>query len=211
MRVGHLVSGYLRVTENWIHALMTANPSVEPFVLNRGARINEDLFPVPAGTTCQTWVPTRVAAKPTRGRAWGYSRFFFDAFHRAGGDLLHAHFGVEGVLAVPLASALGVPLVTSFYGYDATMLPRDPSWRQALKLLFARGTLFFAEGPALANTLRDLGCPADCVLTDAPPVRIPQRPASRRGGGGLSCSSAAGWSKRRASTPASESWLAYAA
>lgn len=34
--------------------------------------------------------------------------------------LVHAHFGPDAVLILPLARALGVPLVTTFHGYDAT-------------------------------------------------------------------------------------------
>ncbi len=36
--------------------------------------------------------------------------------------LVHAHFGPDAVLILPLARALGVPLVTTFHGYDATMV-----------------------------------------------------------------------------------------
>ena len=34
--------------------------------------------------------------------------------------LVHAHFGVDAVYALPLASQLQVPLVTTFHGFDAT-------------------------------------------------------------------------------------------
>lgn len=34
--------------------------------------------------------------------------------------LIHAHFGVNGFLAWPLAKKLGVPLITTFHGHDAT-------------------------------------------------------------------------------------------
>jgi colanic acid/amylovoran biosynthesis glycosyltransferase len=34
--------------------------------------------------------------------------------------LLHAHFGPDGAVALPLARRLGVPLVVTFHGYDAT-------------------------------------------------------------------------------------------
>ena len=35
--------------------------------------------------------------------------------------LIHAHFGPDGVLALPLARRLGVPLVTTLRGYDVTV------------------------------------------------------------------------------------------
>src|SRR5258708_9021117 len=36
-------------------------------------------------------------------------------------SLIHAHFGVEGVYALPLATQLKIPLVTTFHGFDATL------------------------------------------------------------------------------------------
>lgn len=36
-------------------------------------------------------------------------------------DLLHAHFGIDGVYALPLAKRLGIPLVTTLHGIDATL------------------------------------------------------------------------------------------
>ena len=177
MNVGHLVSSYLHVTENWIHAQMTSNAALEPFVLNRGDRINAELFPVRG----QRHLSDLTAAACRReADAWereGRSRVFFNAFRRYRGDLLHAHFGTEGVLGVPLAAALGVPLVTSFYGYDATVLPRNPAWTRALRRLFEVGTLFLAEGPALADTLVSLGCPSSRIRLAPLPVRIPAQPA----------------------------------
>lgn len=35
--------------------------------------------------------------------------------------LVHAHFGPDAALILPLTRALGAPLVTTFHGYDATM------------------------------------------------------------------------------------------
>jgi colanic acid/amylovoran biosynthesis glycosyltransferase len=36
-------------------------------------------------------------------------------------SLIHAHFGIEGVYALPLAMRLEIPLVTTFHGFDATL------------------------------------------------------------------------------------------
>lgn len=36
-------------------------------------------------------------------------------------DLIHAHFGIDGVYALPLARRLAVPLITTLHGIDATM------------------------------------------------------------------------------------------
>src|SRR5689334_13513786 len=35
--------------------------------------------------------------------------------------LIHAHFGPDGAVALPLASELGVPLIVTLHGYDVTV------------------------------------------------------------------------------------------
>lgn len=86
-------------------------------------------------------------------------------------DLLHAHFGVEGVYALPLAQRLGVPLVTTFHGFDATLgakgLLTNPAWaRYALrrKLLAKKGSVFLAASKFLRDKLLALEFPEDRVL-----------------------------------------------
>lgn len=85
-------------------------------------------------------------------------------------DVIHAHFGVEGVYALPLAARLGVPLVTTFHGFDATLSPAgllaNPAWaRYALGRggLARRGSLFLAA----SNFLRE-----KLLALDFPPERV---------------------------------------
>ncbi|MGE4481482.1 glycosyltransferase [Acidocella sp.] len=87
-------------------------------------------------------------------------------------DLIHAHFGVEGVYALPLAARLGVPLVTTFHGFDATLSPTgllsNPAWmRYALGRgrLARQGGLFLAASNFLRQKLLALDFPAERVLT----------------------------------------------
>lgn len=35
-------------------------------------------------------------------------------------NLIHAHFGVDGVFALPLARRLGIPMITTLHGFDVT-------------------------------------------------------------------------------------------
>jgi colanic acid/amylovoran biosynthesis glycosyltransferase len=57
-----------------------------------------------------------------------------------------------------------VPMVTTFYGADATQLPRNDKWRQAYRRLFEEGELFLAEGNVMREHLIALGCPPEKVL-----------------------------------------------
>ena len=51
--------------------------------------------------------------------AWGGLQAFADI------SLLHAHFGPNGVYALPLSTSLKIPLVVTFHGFDATVRTRD--------------------------------------------------------------------------------------
>ncbi len=87
--------------------------------------------------------------------------------------LLHAHFGPDATYALPLAEHLGVPLVTTFHGWDVT-LPRSSylsrasltTWRYVLRgsALRQRGTTFIAVSDYIRNCLIALGYPSDRVV-----------------------------------------------
>src|ERR1044072_1762539 len=87
--------------------------------------------------------------------------------------LVHAHFAPDGLRALPLARALGVPLITSLRGYDVTRsdaaLLRSGrlSWiRYALgrKRLQREGALFLAVSEALRQEAIARGFPEERTL-----------------------------------------------
>jgi len=89
-------------------------------------------------------------------------------------SLVHAHFAPDGLLALPLARALGVPLVTTLHGYDigrgrAAMLASGRlSWmRYALlrRRLIERGDLFLAVSEAVRAAALAQGFPAGRTRT----------------------------------------------
>jgi len=139
---------------------MRANESFTPVVLTRHLQ-NEELFPV-----------TRIYSLD---RVSGAARFFNQASYRLRGyyslfaaaapdaKLIHAHFGHIGYKALGLARKLRVPLITTFYGYDVSALGRQASYRRRFARLFQEGQLFLAEGPCLARSLEELGCPREKI------------------------------------------------
>jgi colanic acid/amylovoran biosynthesis glycosyltransferase len=87
--------------------------------------------------------------------------------------LVHAHFGPDGLLALPLARALGVPLVTTLHGYDVSLATArllgsgSLSWaRYALfrRRLFAGGALFLAVSEALRARALAVGFPPERTI-----------------------------------------------
>lgn len=111
-------------------------------------------------------------------------RLLFSARGRGGGiearlraarpRLIHAHFGTDGLKVLPLARALGVPLITHLRGYDVTRSKAAligsgrPTWiRYALgrSRLMREGDLFLAVSDALRDRAVALGYPAGRTLT----------------------------------------------
>jgi colanic acid/amylovoran biosynthesis glycosyltransferase len=85
--------------------------------------------------------------------------------------LIHAHFGPDGLWALPLARRLRVPLLVSFHGYDITIdSPRRVSTRKANQVMHGlylkqRGRVFdearmcLACSKFIASQLVQRGCP----------------------------------------------------
>ncbi|MGH8260952.1 MAG: glycosyltransferase [Steroidobacteraceae bacterium] len=81
-------------------------------------------------------------------------------------SLIHAHFGVEGVYALPLAKRLRIPLVTTFHGFDATLATRGflcspawahyPLWRHRLA---REGDLFLCASSFIRDRVLAMGFP----------------------------------------------------
>jgi len=65
---------------------------------------------------------------------------------------------------LPTKRALGLPLVTTFYGYDMSKLARQEMWQRRYRSLFSEGELFLVEGPRMREALIALGCPSNKVV-----------------------------------------------
>jgi glycosyltransferase involved in cell wall biosynthesis len=82
--------------------------------------------------------------------------------------LIHAHFGIDGVYALPIARRLDIPLITTFHGFDATMntaaFLSSPAWlnyplfRQRLA---REGTLFLCVSSFIRQRVLAMGFPAE--------------------------------------------------
>lgn len=88
--------------------------------------------------------------------------------------LIHAHFGTDGLLALPLAERLGIPLLTTLHGFEigrrrpAMLLSgRLSSIRYALlrRRLIERGDRFLAVSDAVRARAVAAGYPAERVFT----------------------------------------------
>jgi colanic acid/amylovoran biosynthesis glycosyltransferase len=161
----HVHHAFFERTETFIYATVTRHQRFHPVLVAWRFR-NLDQFPWPAedrhllGSPRFTprWVVDGAARRLT-GRELNGERVARASEAR----VIHAHFGPGGVLALPLARALGLPLVTTFYGNDVSQLGRREAWRSRFRTLFAVGDAFLVEGPFMRERLVELGCPAEKV------------------------------------------------
>jgi colanic acid/amylovoran biosynthesis glycosyltransferase len=165
--VVHYKAGpFLPLTENWLHNQITRLNRYRPIVYCHN-RQNIDLFPTPR---------IRSLGLKTRRYPWTWfnNNFndlfdFYPAFpfflRQDRPDLVHAQFGPAGYGFLRLKRKFRLPMITSFYGYDVSMLPtRYPACLALYARLFESGELFLAEGPHMQGRLIELGCPEERIL-----------------------------------------------
>lgn len=78
--------------------------------------------------------------------------------------LLHAHFGVDAVTALPVVERHGLALAVTFHGYDVQKAPQSlpgREYRDHLPHLFERADVLLPVSRYLADQLEALGAPRE--------------------------------------------------
>src|SRR5262249_52681217 len=143
LAVAHAVHDYLAWSETWIHRQIVGPRDVDPTVVAvRASAEAERRFPVArllvlarrAPLLLRPLLDLGVAPRRLTGR------LAVEALAPYRSQLIHAHFGHVAWRFLTAASRLGIPLVTSFYGYDMSeLVERSPVWRERYRELFAKG------------------------------------------------------------------------
>ncbi|MHC4718483.1 MAG: glycosyltransferase [Planctomycetota bacterium] len=158
--VAHCATPFLNLTMTWVYGQIRHHSRYRAVVLTQEAR-NRGAFPVDNLQDAAGWpLPRRLANRAAR-RLTGQYAFYGGILRREGAVLVHAHFGQEGYRCLGARRHADVPLVTTFYGMDASSMLRDATWLRRFRRLFTEGHLFLAEGPHLAQRLADAGCAAE--------------------------------------------------
>jgi colanic acid/amylovoran biosynthesis glycosyltransferase len=90
-------------------------------------------------------------------------RFIEGTVERIRADVIHAHFGMAAAQLVSAPSDLPLPLVTTFYGVDASACLQDPTWMRRFRPLWATGTGFVVLTEAVVPRLVQAGAPRERV------------------------------------------------
>jgi len=173
LHVAHFLQDFSRQSETFVYDYLCEQEKreslrVEVVTLNR---INNDQRPFPNVTEVSRpgrWNPERLFhrvsglmnGRPARTANWPQTRErMAEALGRIAPDVLHVHFGPAGVLAVPVARQLGIPLVVTFYGRDVSSLPKQEFWRTAYKKLWSRASAITVLSNEMKSSVEQLGCP----------------------------------------------------
>lgn len=157
------------------------NPAAEPFLAEQvGALRRHSPILISRRIVGQTALPRVLLAD---GRLPHLRQMAF-ALTRASGliprsdalrdlSLIHAHFGPDGLYALPLAERLEIPLAVTFHGFDATMskrallasgMPSSIQYALFQGQLKKRGRAFIAVSDFIKQRLLSAGYPADRVF-----------------------------------------------
>lgn len=132
----------------------------------------EDKGNIPPDFARDLFLPRSAAARSlARMGYWGATADLLRDEHAA---LVHAHFATDALTALPLARALGVPLIATLHGYDVTrtrahlLASGRLSWMKYAvrrRAVMQGCRLFLAVSDALRQAALAQGFPAERVLT----------------------------------------------
>jgi colanic acid/amylovoran biosynthesis glycosyltransferase len=97
-------------------------------------------------------------------------------------QLVHAHFGIDGVLGMEVARRAGLPLVVTFHGYDVNQA--HPEAARSYERLFGTAHTLIAISEFIGRRLEARGAPPEKIVVS--PIGIPVvEPHPRRDVGGV--------------------------
>jgi len=172
MKVIHLCNSFSPLSETFIYDYITEleRQGIENYVLTYN-RINEKDRPF----------DKVILYKPKKDLIWLILRFFaffnnsqdkfFPIFRReikrivkqVKPDIIHAHFGPMGVLISTTAKKLKIPLIVTFYGYDASSLIKEDFWIKEYQKLWKGASGITVLSKNMKDVLINIGCPENKI------------------------------------------------
>lgn len=160
LTVLHATTSWLPLTQTWIYRQILSLPEcIVTYIVCHNLE-NDGQFPV-QNLKCQQDAPWWRLQYYRFLRKIGFrEQFTIDQIKRCNPQLLHSHFGNVAWSNIRAAQKTHVKHLVTFYGYDVNYLPEsDLQWRLRYKELFANIDLVLCEGPYMAQSIMQLGCP----------------------------------------------------
>ena len=151
--VMHLKRNFLPLTEGFVYNQIASMKRFKPVVLAIYHR-NRNTFPF-KDVYAEENLKSFFFMNEIYYRFFKKSPFFDSVLRKTKPLLFHAHFGFDAVYFLPLKK-FSIPMITSFYGYDATVYPREH--KSVYKKLFENCELFLVPTKSLKADLISLGC-----------------------------------------------------
>ena len=144
--VAHIHFNYLSISETFIHRYIAGLRGSCPVVMTEQIQNDSSYqfsryYRVHAIEGTDSWL-YRVFAKitrltvPTLSCYWHRHAAYSHLLLRNRVKLIHAHYGDAGWFCLPLKRLHRLPLVVSFHGVDASVLPQLPGWLPRLQDVF---------------------------------------------------------------------------
>ncbi|MBI5795095.1 MAG: glycosyltransferase [Planctomycetes bacterium] len=170
--VAHAINNYLGLSETFIYSYLTNIKRYKPIVLTTQITHLEQ-FPFRPIYDCSKinryswwWFRDRFGyyLYLNKKEYFEHILYFKYVLKKEKARLVHAHFGPQGVAMIPIKRRLKLPLITTFYGFDLTQLPRENMWNKAYQRLFKEGDLFLVEGNNMKRSLMEIGCAGEKIV-----------------------------------------------
>ena len=150
---------YIRPTETFIYDRIVHMKTFVPAVLSDEPVRNLDNFPFKPIYTLADRSPITRKSHQMLKRVLDYLPFFHEMVGRLKPRVIHAHYGPVGAALAGLRRKTGVPLVTSFYGIDASALLQQDYYRKLYARLWDQGDMISVLSPQMKDALLQAGCP----------------------------------------------------
>lgn len=160
--VAHYISSFLPLTENWIYRVLRNHKVFIPIVITRSVK-NLQLYPFDKIYSLGSKSRIAFYWEIIQFKIKRYIPYFANVCKKENTSILHIHFGNQGVKSLGLKKHLNLPLVCSFYGFDAFKLPKDNHYKKAYTKLFRYSDKLLVLGPYMKSELVKLGCPENKI------------------------------------------------
>jgi len=160
-------SGFLHLSENWIYDQIKDEKEYQTIVYTEHV-LNNDIFPVLKIRNFPD-IHKKICLKnildKISNKLFGFKLTVLICLFWDKPAIIMAHFGIHGYDFLPYLKFFKKPLITRFYGYDLSMLPKTKIiWQKKYKKLFNYGDGFLVEGEQMKKKLAKLGCPPEKIF-----------------------------------------------
>jgi colanic acid/amylovoran biosynthesis glycosyltransferase len=151
----HYKTNYLNPSETFIHRLVSNHHTFVPAALCYRRKAFSDGLPVyevpETGFQCLTNTLAFHLNLPLP--------FYNRILQKHKPDIIHSHFGYDGMKMAKPALKHSIPHVVSFYGSDVSRLPQEFGWKRRYRRLASMADHFIAASGLMKNRLIRLGFP----------------------------------------------------